>query len=172
MVQFAEVNHVLSPYLMLQDIGRVARKLVPRHCLRYLQTTLITGEGDWSQNFYGVFQADGFIDVFIAQETTICKQTTYYNTKTQAFITKKMKQKKLPLLPTFSFGNKSLLTFPYRVFSTLKVSRTFNNTSIKIFNFRLFIFMFLSVFFWTQDDQTKYLNVLSTFLLVYVKSHG
>ena len=51
MVQFAEVNHVFSPYLMLQDIGRVARKLVPRHCLRYLQTTLITGGGELVSEF-------------------------------------------------------------------------------------------------------------------------
>ena len=37
---------------MLQGIGRVATpKLVPRNCLRYLQTTLIiAGERDWSQN--------------------------------------------------------------------------------------------------------------------------
>ena len=36
---------------MLQHIGRVATpKLVPRNCLIYLQTTLIMGAGDWSQN--------------------------------------------------------------------------------------------------------------------------
>ena len=48
MVHFAEVNHVPSPHLMLimlEDIGRVATKLVPRHCLRYLQRTLIKGGG-------------------------------------------------------------------------------------------------------------------------------
>ena len=41
---------------MLQDIGRVAApKLVPRNCLRYLQTTLIMeGEVDWSQNLFEV----------------------------------------------------------------------------------------------------------------------
>ena len=40
-----------SPYSMLQYIGRVATpKLVSRNCLRYLQTTLIMGGGDWSQN--------------------------------------------------------------------------------------------------------------------------
>ena len=34
------------PYSMLQYIGRVAApKLVPRTCLRYLQTTLIIGRG-------------------------------------------------------------------------------------------------------------------------------
>ena len=37
MVHFAEVNW--------KHIGRVARmKLVPRHCLRYLQTNLIMGK--------------------------------------------------------------------------------------------------------------------------------
>ena len=51
MVNFAEINQAPPPYSMLQDIGRVATlKLVPRDCLRYLQTTLIMGEGDWSQN--------------------------------------------------------------------------------------------------------------------------
>ena len=41
----------LSPYSVLQYIGRVATpKLVARNCLRYLQTTLIVGVEDWSQN--------------------------------------------------------------------------------------------------------------------------
>ena len=45
MVHFAETNS------MLQHIGRVETpKLVPRTCLRYLQTTLIMSGGDWSQN--------------------------------------------------------------------------------------------------------------------------
>ena len=36
---------------MLQYIGRVATpKLVRSNCLRYVQTTLIMGKGDWSQN--------------------------------------------------------------------------------------------------------------------------
>ena len=40
---------------MLQHIGRVATpKLVPRNCLIYLQTTLIMGAGDWSQNLCAV----------------------------------------------------------------------------------------------------------------------
>ena len=44
MVHFADINQVHSPYSMLQDIGRVATpKLVPRNCLRFLQTTLIMG---------------------------------------------------------------------------------------------------------------------------------
>ena len=44
MVHFAEISQALSPYSMLHYIGRVATpKLVPRHCLRYLQTTLIIG---------------------------------------------------------------------------------------------------------------------------------
>ena len=51
MVHFAEVNHVPSPYSMLQDIGRVATKLVSRHCLRYLQTTLIIGVGGLVSEF-------------------------------------------------------------------------------------------------------------------------
>ena len=51
MVDFADINQAPSPYSMLQDIGRVATpKLVSRNCLRYLQTTLIMGGGDWSQN--------------------------------------------------------------------------------------------------------------------------
>ena len=41
MVHFTEINQAPSPYSMLQHIGRVATlKLVPGHCLRYLQTTL------------------------------------------------------------------------------------------------------------------------------------
>ena len=55
MVLFAEINQALSPYSMLQHIGRVATpNLVPRNCLRYLQTILIMGEGDWSQNLCDV----------------------------------------------------------------------------------------------------------------------
>ena len=51
MVHFEDINQAPSPYSMLQDIGRVATpKLVPRNCLRYLQTTLIMGGGGWSQN--------------------------------------------------------------------------------------------------------------------------
>ena len=43
-VLFAELNQAPSLYLMLQHVGRVATpKLVPRNCLRYLQTTLIMG---------------------------------------------------------------------------------------------------------------------------------
>ena len=50
-VNFAEINQAPSPYSMLQHIGRVPTpKLVPRNCPRYLQTTLIIREGDWSQN--------------------------------------------------------------------------------------------------------------------------
>ena len=46
MVHFAKINQDPSPYSMLQDIGRVvAPKLVPRNCVRYLQTTLIIGRG-------------------------------------------------------------------------------------------------------------------------------
>ena len=44
MVYFAKINQVLSPYSMLQHIGRVATpKLMPLNFLRYLQTTLIMG---------------------------------------------------------------------------------------------------------------------------------
>ena len=51
MVHFAETNQIPSPNSMLQHIGRVETpKLVPRTCLRYLQTTLIMSGGDWSQN--------------------------------------------------------------------------------------------------------------------------
>ena len=47
-----EINQAPTPYSMLQHIGRVATpKLVPRHCLRYLQTTLIMGEGGLVSEF-------------------------------------------------------------------------------------------------------------------------
>ena len=53
MVHFTEIKYAPPPYLTFQHIGRVATpKLVPRNCLRYFQTTLIIGEGDWSQNLY------------------------------------------------------------------------------------------------------------------------
>ena len=46
MVHLVEINQVPPAYSMLQYIGRVATpKLVPRNCLRYLQTTLIMVEG-------------------------------------------------------------------------------------------------------------------------------
>ena len=52
MLHFAEINQASSPYSMLQDIGRVATpNLVPRNCLRYLQTTLIMGEGGLVSEF-------------------------------------------------------------------------------------------------------------------------
>ena len=42
MIHFAEINEALAHYSILQHIGRVTTpKLVPRNCLRYLQTTLI-----------------------------------------------------------------------------------------------------------------------------------
>ena len=38
-------------HFTFQDIGRVsAPNLVPRHCLRYLETTLVIEEDDWAQN--------------------------------------------------------------------------------------------------------------------------
>ena len=55
MVHFAEINQAPSLLSMLQHIRRVATpKLVPSTCLRYLQTTLIMGEGNWSQNLFEV----------------------------------------------------------------------------------------------------------------------
>ena len=55
MAHFAEINQVPSPDSMLQYIGRVTTpKIVPRNCLRYLQTTMIMGEGDGSQNLHEV----------------------------------------------------------------------------------------------------------------------
>ena len=51
MVHLTEISQAPFPYSIMQHIGRVATpNLVPRHCLRNLQTTLIMGEGDWSQN--------------------------------------------------------------------------------------------------------------------------
>ena len=56
MVHFAEINQAPPPYSMLQYIGRVATpKLVPRYCLRYLQTTLkIKGGGLLSEFMWGI----------------------------------------------------------------------------------------------------------------------
>ena len=52
MVHFTEINQDPSPYSMLQYIGRVATpKLLPRNCLRYLQTTLIMGGGGLVSEF-------------------------------------------------------------------------------------------------------------------------
>ena len=52
MVLFPDINQTTSPYSMLQHIGRVATpKLVPRNCLRYLQTTLIMGGGGLVSEF-------------------------------------------------------------------------------------------------------------------------
>ena len=60
MVHFVEINQAPSPYSMLQQTGRVAtQKLVPRTCLRYLQTTLImVGGGLVSEFMSGI--VDGF----------------------------------------------------------------------------------------------------------------
>ena len=56
MAHFAEINLPPPPYSMLQHTGRVATpKLVPRSCLRYLQTTLIMGdEGLVSEFMWGI----------------------------------------------------------------------------------------------------------------------
>ena len=56
MVPFAEINQVPSPYSMLQHIERAATpKLVPRNCLRCLQTTLIMGgRGLVSEFMWGI----------------------------------------------------------------------------------------------------------------------
>ena len=52
MVHFAEINQAISLYSMFHHIGRVATpKLVPRHYLRYLQTTLIIGGGSLVAEF-------------------------------------------------------------------------------------------------------------------------
>ena len=54
MVHFADINQAPPPYSMLQDIGRVATpKLVPRNCLRYLQTILFANNnvaGYWKSS--------------------------------------------------------------------------------------------------------------------------
>ena len=57
MVFFADVNQTPSSFpLMFQHIRRVAiPKLMPRSCLRYLQTTLIMGwEGLISEFMWGI----------------------------------------------------------------------------------------------------------------------
>ena len=52
MAHFAETNQAPPPYSMLQYVGRgVTPKLVPRNCLRYLQATLIMGEGGLVSEF-------------------------------------------------------------------------------------------------------------------------
>ena len=52
MVNFVEINPALSPYSMLQHVGRVATpKLVPRNYLRYMQTTLKMGGGGLVSEF-------------------------------------------------------------------------------------------------------------------------
>ena len=54
MVHFADINQAPSPDSMFQDVGRVATpKLVPRNCLRYLQTTLLANSnvaGYWKSS--------------------------------------------------------------------------------------------------------------------------
>ena len=53
MVHFAEINHVLVTYSMLQYIGRVATvKLVPRNCLWYLQSNIDKGGRGISLRIY------------------------------------------------------------------------------------------------------------------------
>ena len=55
MVHFAEINQFPSPYSMLPDVrGVPTSKLVPRNCLRYLQTTLIMGGGGLVSEFMWV----------------------------------------------------------------------------------------------------------------------
>ena len=52
MAYFVEINEAPSPYSMLKHIGRVATPmLVPRNCLRYLQTILIMGGGGVVSDF-------------------------------------------------------------------------------------------------------------------------
>ena len=58
MVQFAELIQALPHYSMLQHNGRVAAlNLVPRKCLRYLETILVIWGGDQSQNLCKVLQS-------------------------------------------------------------------------------------------------------------------
>ena len=52
MVHFAEIDQAPCPYSMLHHIGRIASsKLVPRNCLRYLQTTFIMRGGGLVSEF-------------------------------------------------------------------------------------------------------------------------
>ena len=52
MVHLAKINHVPPPCSMLQYIGRVATStLMPRNCLRYLQTTLAMEGGGLVSEF-------------------------------------------------------------------------------------------------------------------------
>ena len=70
----------LSAYSMFQQVGRVAtRKLLPRNCLRFLQTTTILyGEGDGSQNICEVLSKNmnkketGFFENLLFQAETHC----------------------------------------------------------------------------------------------------
>ena len=62
MVLFPEINQAPPPYSMLQHTGRVATpKLVPRNCLRYLQTTLRMGGGGLVSEFMCGVVADSYI---------------------------------------------------------------------------------------------------------------
>ena len=77
MVHFAEINQAPPPCSMLQYIGRVATpKPVPRDCLRYLLTTLIMGEGDWSQNLCEVLWFVKSIFVKITADLLLISKTS------------------------------------------------------------------------------------------------
>ena len=53
MVHFTEIRQGPLPHSMFQHLGKVATpKLVPRNCLRYLQTALIIG-GEVGRKIYG-----------------------------------------------------------------------------------------------------------------------
>ena len=75
MVHLAEINQAPSPYSMLQHIGRVATlKLVPRNCLRYLQTTLIIGGKGIGLRIYVRYCSSYVAPFFIFFLETLTKQ--------------------------------------------------------------------------------------------------
>ena len=83
MVHFAEINQAPPLYSILQYIGRVATsKLVPRNCLRYLETTLIVGgEGLVSKFTWGIV---AFCETINVIRTKISHGIGEFSQKTQS----------------------------------------------------------------------------------------
>ena len=83
MVHFAEINQAPPLYSILQYIGRVATsKLVPRNCLRYLETKLIIGgEGLVSEFTWGIL---AFCETINVIRTKISRGIGEFSQKTQS----------------------------------------------------------------------------------------
>ena len=84
MVLFAEINQAPSPCSTLQHIDRAATpKLVPRNCLRYMQTTLIMeGVGLISEFMWGIvasYVSLNFINLIRRRRDFPVKVETFYD---------------------------------------------------------------------------------------------